>query len=32
MAYDKFGHDPGRIVAPNWQDYRDRGQIAEARM
>jgi uncharacterized protein (DUF362 family) len=32
MAYDKFGHDPDRIVAPNWQDYRDRGQIAEVRL
>jgi len=32
MAYDKFGQDPGRIVAPSWQDYRDRGLIAEVRL
>jgi uncharacterized protein (DUF362 family) len=32
MAYEKFGQDPGRIVTHSWQDYRDRGLIAEIRL
>jgi uncharacterized protein (DUF362 family) len=32
MAYAKFGQDPGRLVTHSWQDYRDRGQIAEVRL
>lgn len=32
MAYTKFSQDPGRIVAASWQEYRDRGQIAEIRL
>jgi uncharacterized protein (DUF362 family) len=32
MAYDKFGQDPGRIVAHSWQDYRSQNLIAEIRL
>ncbi len=32
MAYEKFGADPARLVTPSWQDYRDRGLIAETRL
>jgi len=32
MAYEKFGQDPGRLVTHSWQDYRERGLIAESRL
>jgi uncharacterized protein (DUF362 family) len=32
MAFDKFGRDPGRIVARSWQEYKTQGLIAENRL
>jgi uncharacterized protein (DUF362 family) len=29
LAYKKFGHDPARLVAPSWQDYKLQGKVAE---
>lgn len=32
LAHEKFGQDPGRIVARHWQDYERQGLIAEAKV
>jgi uncharacterized protein (DUF362 family) len=29
MAYEKFGQDPTRLVAPSWRDYEQQGKIKE---
>jgi len=29
LAYQKFGQDPSRIVAPHWQEYERQGKIVE---
>ncbi|HSW44980.1 MAG TPA: DUF362 domain-containing protein [Phycisphaerae bacterium] len=29
LAYQKFGQDPTRLVAPSWQDYKLQGKIVE---
>jgi len=29
LAYQKFGQDPSRIVAPHWQEYARQGKIVE---
>ncbi len=29
LAYEKFGDDPARLVAPDWQVYREQGKIVE---
>ena len=29
LAYEKFGHDPDRLVTRNWQEYRQQGKVVE---
>jgi hypothetical protein len=29
LAYQKFGHDPSRLVARNWQEYQSQGKLIE---
>ena len=29
LAYQKFGTDPSRLVAPSWQDYQRQGKLVE---
>jgi hypothetical protein len=29
LAYQKFGRDPSRLVAPHWQEYERQGKIVE---
>jgi len=29
LAWEKFGQDPTRLVAPSWQDYKRQGKIVE---
>jgi uncharacterized protein (DUF362 family) len=32
LAYQKFGNDPSRIVAPSWKTYKQQGLLAETKM
>ena len=29
---EKFGNDPTRLVARNWQEYKEQGKLAETRI